>query len=48
LIAAKRVGQETVGYVRNIYKYYVAYALQLEAMEAREKAAAQMKSDAGK
>jgi membrane-bound lytic murein transglycosylase MltF len=48
LIAAKRVGQETVGYVRNIYKYYVAYALQLEAMEAREKAAAQVKSGAGK
>jgi membrane-bound lytic murein transglycosylase MltF len=38
LIAAKRVGQETVGYVRNIYKYYAAYKLQLEALEARRAA----------
>ena len=26
-IAAARVGQETVNYVTNIYKYYVAYKL---------------------
>jgi membrane-bound lytic murein transglycosylase MltF len=38
LIAAKRVGQETVGYVRNIYKYYSAYKLQLEMLEARKAA----------
>jgi membrane-bound lytic murein transglycosylase MltF len=38
LIAAKRVGQETVGYVRNIYKYYTAYKLQLETLEARRAA----------
>lgn len=38
LIAAKRVGQETVGYVRNIYKYYTAYRMQLEALEARRAA----------
>jgi membrane-bound lytic murein transglycosylase MltF len=38
LIAAKRVGQETVGYVRNIYKYYTAYKMQLEALEARRAA----------
>ncbi|MBK8524083.1 MAG: lytic transglycosylase F [Betaproteobacteria bacterium] len=38
LIAAKRVGQETVGYVRNIYKYYTAYKLQLETLEARRSA----------
>jgi len=37
-IAALRVGQETVSYVRNIYKYYVAYKLQLETLEAREAA----------
>ena len=35
LIAAKRVGQETVGYVRNIFKYYVAYKLQLETLATR-------------
>ena len=38
LIAAKRVGQETVGYVRNIYKYYAAYKLQLETLEERRAA----------
>lgn len=38
LIAAKRVGQETVGYVRNIYKYYAAYKLQLETLESRKAA----------
>jgi membrane-bound lytic murein transglycosylase MltF len=39
-IAAKRVGQETVLYVRNIYKYYAAYKLQLDTLEARKAAAA--------
>jgi membrane-bound lytic murein transglycosylase MltF len=38
LIAARRVGQETVVYVRNIYKYYVAYKLQLDTLEARRAA----------
>ena len=38
LIAARRVGQETVVYVRNIYKYYVAYRLQLDTLEARRAA----------
>jgi membrane-bound lytic murein transglycosylase MltF len=39
LIAARRVGQETVIYVRNIYKYYIAYKLQLETLEERRAAA---------
>jgi membrane-bound lytic murein transglycosylase MltF len=38
-VAARRVGQETVLYVRSIYKYYVAYKLQLETLEARRAAA---------
>ena len=38
LVAARRVGHETVSYVRNIYKYYVAYKLQLEVIEARKAA----------
>ena len=38
VIASRRVGQETVVYVRNIYKYYVAYTLQLDALEARRAA----------
>jgi membrane-bound lytic murein transglycosylase MltF len=45
LIAARRVGQETVVYVRNIYKYYVAYKLQLDMLEARRAA---LKLDAKK
>jgi membrane-bound lytic murein transglycosylase MltF len=43
LIAARRVGQETVVYVRNIYKYYVAYKLQLETLEARRAASLKVK-----
>ena len=39
LIAARRVGQETVVYVRNIYKYYIAYKRQLDTLEARRAAA---------
>jgi membrane-bound lytic murein transglycosylase MltF len=35
VVAARRIGQETVLYVRNIYKYYVTYKLQLEMLEAR-------------
>jgi membrane-bound lytic murein transglycosylase MltF len=38
LIAARRVGQETVVYVRNIYKYYIAYKLQLDTLEERRAA----------
>ena len=37
-VAAARVGQETVRYVRNIYKYYVAYKL-IEDADAAKKAA---------
>ena len=38
-VAARRVGQETVTFVRSIYKYYVAYKLQLDTLEARKAAA---------
>ena len=37
-VAAARLGQEPVRYVRNIYKYYVAYKL-IEAADAAKKAA---------
>jgi len=40
LVAAKEIGQETVTYVSNIYKYYVAYKLALEQAEEKEKATA--------
>ena len=38
LMAAKDIGQETVTYVSNIYKYYVAYKLAMEQREAKQKA----------
>jgi membrane-bound lytic murein transglycosylase MltF len=38
IVTAQRIGMETTTYVRNIFKYYVAYKLQLEAMEAVKKA----------
>ena len=34
-IASERIGRETVTYVSNIYKYYIAYRLALEEMEQR-------------
>jgi membrane-bound lytic murein transglycosylase MltF len=34
VVVARRVGLETTTYVRNIYKYYVAYKLALDAQEA--------------
>jgi membrane-bound lytic murein transglycosylase MltF len=38
LVAAKEIGQETVTYVANIYKYYVAYKPAVEQRQIREKA----------
>jgi membrane-bound lytic murein transglycosylase MltF len=35
-VAARRIGQETVRYVREIYKYYVAYKLAAQSRELRE------------
>jgi membrane-bound lytic murein transglycosylase MltF len=34
-ITGERVGRETVQYVGNIYKYYVAYSLTLQQMQER-------------
>jgi membrane-bound lytic murein transglycosylase MltF len=42
-VAAEKIGAETVTYVSNIYKYYVAYTLIMQAREEREKAAKEMK-----
>ena len=42
LIAAKEIGRETVQYVSNIYKYYVAYRLIFDKQQARK--ASQAKS----
>jgi membrane-bound lytic murein transglycosylase MltF len=38
VVVARRIGLETTTYVRNIYKYYVAYKLALDAQEAARKA----------
>jgi hypothetical protein len=36
-VAAEKIGRETVTYVSNIYKYYIAYKLTVEEMEERKK-----------
>ena len=38
VLAAESIGPETVTYVRNIFKYYVAYHLLAEEMAARDSA----------
>jgi membrane-bound lytic murein transglycosylase MltF len=40
VVASRDIGQETVQYVANIFKYYVAYKLALQQTEARQKAKA--------
>jgi membrane-bound lytic murein transglycosylase MltF len=40
VIAARRIGRETVQYVSNIYKYYVAYTLTQRQQQARDAAKA--------
>jgi membrane-bound lytic murein transglycosylase MltF len=37
VIAAQRIGAETVTYVSNIYKYYVAYKLALDLQDERKR-----------
>ena len=48
IVTAQRIGMETTTYVRNIYKYYVAYRLQIEAMEVARKAREQVAPGTGK
>jgi membrane-bound lytic murein transglycosylase MltF len=43
-IASERIGRETVTYVSNIYKYYVAYRLVLEQKQRRDAAMAGVKN----
>jgi membrane-bound lytic murein transglycosylase MltF len=42
-IASERIGRETVTYVSNIYKYYIAYRLLAEERDRRDAAKAGMK-----
>lgn len=37
VIAAARIGRETVQYVSNIYKYYIAYRLAMDELELKRK-----------
>jgi membrane-bound lytic murein transglycosylase MltF len=41
IVAAKRIGRETVQYVSNIYKYYTAYRLIMDKLQLKEKAKAE-------
>jgi membrane-bound lytic murein transglycosylase MltF len=43
-IVSERIGRETVQYVSNIYKYYVAYQLALDRRSERERARAAVKA----
>jgi membrane-bound lytic murein transglycosylase MltF len=43
LVAAKRIGRETVTYVSNIYKYYLAYQMMAQGEAARRDAKARVK-----
>jgi membrane-bound lytic murein transglycosylase MltF len=36
-VAAERIGRQTVDYVRNIYKYYIAYRLAEEEVAERQR-----------
>jgi membrane-bound lytic murein transglycosylase MltF len=47
VIAAEKVGRETVQYVSNIYKYYLAYKMVVEQQEKRKKAKKAVKNEAG-
>ena len=42
IVTAEKIGIETTTYVRNIYKYYVAYRLMLDAQAEAEKARRQV------
>ena len=44
IVASRRIGRETVTYVSNFYKYYVAYKLAMEDMEERRKAKEEVKN----
>jgi membrane-bound lytic murein transglycosylase MltF len=48
LVTAEKVGIETTTYVRNIYKYYVAYTLTLDLREQARKARAAVPGATGK
>jgi membrane-bound lytic murein transglycosylase MltF len=42
-VAAEKIGQETVTYVSNIHKYYIAYRLVTESRAAQQEAVEKLK-----
>lgn len=48
LVTAEKIGIETTTYVRNIFKYYVSYKLQLETRKMANKAREQVAPGTGK
>ena len=44
-VAAEKIGRETVTYVSNIYKYYIAYQLMIESQAARKTAKERLKGE---
>jgi membrane-bound lytic murein transglycosylase MltF len=48
IVTAQKIGIETTTYVRNIYKYYIAYRLMAETQEAARKAREQAAPGTGK
>jgi len=44
-VAAEKIGAETVTYVGNIYKYYIAYSLMIESQKARKEAVEKVKGE---
>ncbi len=48
LVTAQKIGSETTTYVRNIYKYYVAYKLLEESRETAQRAREQVTPPAGR
>jgi membrane-bound lytic murein transglycosylase MltF len=45
IVASEKIGRETVTYVSNIYKYYIAYKLATEDMAERRKAREEVKKN---
>jgi len=43
-VAAEKIGRETVQYVANIYKYYIAYQMVEEQAAARRRARAEART----
>jgi hypothetical protein len=47
VVAAEKVGRETVQYVSNIYNYYLAYKMIMEQREEPEKTKQEVKKKTG-